>query len=87
MPKDQDFLNAAIKRIQLKKWEVMGAQIAERITILVRIPAPLIAQRQTAAEAALDAGQQLKADGWIVTGFNFSGGELLVDLARERFAE
>jgi hypothetical protein len=81
--KNTDFLQSAIKRIQLKRWEVLAAQIAAKISVMIRVPAALLARQITPADQALQVARDLSADGWRLAGFNLGSDHLLVDLERD----
>lgn len=81
--KNEDFLQATIKQLQLKRWELMAATITDRISILIRIPAATLTKTLTPAEQALSNARQLAPQGWRLTGFNFDGNHLLIDAAHD----
>lgn len=82
--KNTDFLAAAMKRIQQRRWEVLAAQVADKISIMIRVPAALLSRQLSAGDQAIQVAHDLAPDGWILTGFNYDGATLLVDLARDR---
>jgi hypothetical protein len=82
--KNREFLAASVKMMQARRWDVIAAQIADKITVLVRVPPALLNRSQSAAEQALSVSQDMAPQGWAFAGFSFDGQSLNVDLVRDK---
>lgn len=74
------FLQSNITKFQAKRWEIIGAQISDKITITVRISKTLIPGATTSADKALKVSQQLQQDGWTLAGFSADDAAITVDI-------
>jgi len=84
MDKNADFLQAAIKRICAKKWDVPAAQVGPQISIMIRIPPALRPHMLSTADQAVQVAREMHAEGWTLAGFSDNGDNLLIDLVHPR---
>lgn len=86
MPADKntEFLSSAMQRIQQRRWEVLAAQIEEKIFITIRVPAAVRNPQQTGGDQAIQVARDLGADGWTLSGFNYEDNHLIINLRHDR---
>lgn len=83
--KNADFLLTQMKIWRSRSYEVLGAQIGNKITATVRVPKTLIRGQFNDAEKALEVFKTVEKDGWSLAGFSYDESAVLVDIKRDLF--